>query len=407
MATTTASPHSDSAEPRVDSLLVVLCHGLLGTAGQMAAMGGLVADALAAAVPALDVHVLCSRTNQSLWGVGLLAGGARLAREITAEAAAVWPCARTVGLVGIGHSLGGLYLRAALPHLRLAGGDAGSVDATTPNTAGTANTASATRATTMATAKAAECRGTPETPAFVPVSYVSLATPHLGSRRQGWAAAATLWAAGVAIGGSTGPDWLLLSGALETLADGAHLGALARFWRRTALGAAYGDFTVPLCTATARLTYGHPVRALLPLWPAPAAFRVLAHSGFSAAAAATIGLPPGAAQPVPTLAGELAGRTVDAAGFVCDAEGSIRTRAALVRAVCAPAVCCADPGAPFWRRVDTDFAPHMLSFVHNMGTAHLQPARDMPACTAAMALIARIVAHDCSDWLAHNQSTRH
>lgn len=121
MATTTASPLSDSAEPRVDSLLVVLCHGLLGTAGQMAAMGGLVADALAAAVPALDVHVLCSRTNQSLWGVGLLAGGARLAREITAEAAAVWPCARTVGLVGIGHSLGGLYLRAALPHLRLAG----------------------------------------------------------------------------------------------------------------------------------------------------------------------------------------------------------------------------------------------------------------------------------------------
>lgn len=77
----------------------------------------------------------------------------------------------------------------------------------------------------------------------------------------------------------------------------------------------------------------------------------------------------------------------------------------LVGAALAPAVPCADPAAPFWRRVDVDFAPHMLSLVHNMGTAHLQPARDIPACTAAMALVARIVAHDCCDWFENAQST--
>ena len=78
--------------------------------------------------------------------------------------------------------------------------------------------------------------------------------------------------------------------------------------------------------------------------------------------------------------------------------GQMAALGRLVGAALAVHVPCADPAAPFWRRVDVDFAPHMLSLVHNMGTAHLQPARDIPACTAAMALVARIVAHDCCDW---------
>jgi len=105
----------EMADPEPRNHLVVLCHGLHGTARSMAA----VAEALSKQHSSLLVHISSANTGALLSVVstarGLLVGGAKLAQEVR-DLVAGKPSIRKLSLVGV--SLGGLFIRAALPGIR-------------------------------------------------------------------------------------------------------------------------------------------------------------------------------------------------------------------------------------------------------------------------------------------------
>lgn len=243
--------------------LVVFCHGVRGTAEDF--------EALCFAFqqyPRHGLHILVSRANEGRTLDGVLAGGARLAAEIARflagrfrvppspaeaggggdEAAAV----DQVQLSFVAHSLGGLYVRAALPALRAQFDDA----------------------------------------VLAWGHYYSLSTPHLGSRRprvSGWARtvarAVVHGALSSSLYGATGTDLRGASPVLRELAlpDGPYVRQFAAFRSRTVLALVARDYTVPFASASARASFPYrlrrgPVAEAPP--PLPGGFEIVGRSGF-------------------------------------------------------------------------------------------------------------------------------
>lgn len=107
----TASGRAHQDRPTMGSHLVVLVHGYQGNTFDMKVLK----SNFSASFPHttfLSSALLESHTNESLWELG-----EKLAKEIT-DFIADW-CQDTVPsrISFIGHSLGGLIIRAALPHL--------------------------------------------------------------------------------------------------------------------------------------------------------------------------------------------------------------------------------------------------------------------------------------------------
>jgi len=201
----------------------VLAHGSHGRACDL----DYIAGCLGYRFP--DSLLLQSKANQLLdTNDGLLVCGARLAAEVHEYLGARFPDgdSEPLRLVLVGHSLGGLILRAALPAL---------------------------------------LDGSPVP--LVPSSYVSLQTPHLGIRR----AAATGWIGDLKrelmhgvyrILGQTGRELKQEddAGVLRALTDpmAPSFGALARFPHCTFVAMPHFDWNVPFTTASAIAVNPHP-----------------------------------------------------------------------------------------------------------------------------------------------------
>eukprot|EP00667_Euglena_gracilis_P011314 EG_transcript_11553 len=190
---------------------------------------------------------------------GLLMLGGRLVGEVSEFLEDRGLSTAPLSLVAIGHSLGGLILRAALPELLKAH------------------------------------------PALQPVSYFSLQTPHLGSRRPhggSWFQHTKRYVVHNVLdrfNAETGQELLLQDEAqvlrLLSKPDGPYTAALRRFPHITFAAVVHGDWIVP-CTAAA--AYPKPSH-LLPTgdWPSLA---VCGHLGFEGPPAALLD----AARPRPT-----------------------------------------------------------------------------------------------------------
>jgi len=266
-----------TAEEGEGGLLVVLAHGFLGTKADFRALAALVQARHPRA------RVLVSSRNSALSSnAGIAAGGRVLAREIAdsllahhfsaadprtfAQELRKQPLlqlesiraslegraggAPPLRLLCVGHSLGGLYLRHALGLLQETGFLSG------PRRL------------------------------LAPLSYVSVASPHLGSRRprtgvKGRLIQATLDAATL-VGSRSIRDLLMADGRpplLVTMAEpgSCFMAALAAFRSRTAVSSTHYDQIVPFASAA--------IMAENPFPPVrhSSRFLVMASSGFSAA----------------------------------------------------------------------------------------------------------------------------
>jgi hypothetical protein len=165
----------------------VLVHGHHGSPEDHTALKGHLLVEFAAR--SRRVQVLVSSRNHGRTNEGIAEGGRNLAEEIVACVAMMPPAVGRIKLCIVAHSLGGLYARAALPAV-------------------------------FRTAVVAD--------RVEPVSFVTVSTPHLGSKRPMFAHAVGtdmyLW-----LSGRTGEDLAQRSDALQTLCNAEHLAALARF----------------------------------------------------------------------------------------------------------------------------------------------------------------------------------
>lgn len=120
-----------------------------------------------------------------------------------------------------------------------------------------------------------------------PYSFITLVSPHLGSRRpagnRAWKLMANIKAFGASVVcnrmlGQTGLE-LYLEDSQQMLLEmtrGEYMSALKKFRYRTAVATSFGDLMVPHCSASFRPC--NPHRPLSSYWNP--SFRILTHSGF-------------------------------------------------------------------------------------------------------------------------------
>lgn len=176
------------------SHLVVLAHGLSGTSRDLLR--------LESALQTRDRSILCLPIagNEGRTKDGVVPGAERVASEVRAAVAAN-PSLRRISFVG--NSLGGLYIRAAACQLLSGGRMAG----------------------------------------LAPELFVTIASPHLGTRLLPWCPP-LLHPIAPLFAGQTASDLFLRTLALETLTDERHLRALRAFRRRVLYANAAGDLMV-------------------------------------------------------------------------------------------------------------------------------------------------------------------
>ncbi len=198
---------------------MVLAHGFASTREDVASLA---AALTAASWPGVWVHVSTANEGvvQSLWATsrGVAAGAAKLVCEVEGLVAAE-PAVTRLSLLG--HSLGGLFCRAAAPAL-------------------VCSPALLARGVSFAT-------------------YASFATPHAGLRNHLFPGLQPLLEAGVI--GQTGVDLTLSAeadgGVIGQLAGPAALAALARFDARILVALVADDDKVPFASAA---LVAHPQR---------------------------------------------------------------------------------------------------------------------------------------------------
>eukprot|EP01012_Entosiphon_sulcatum_P023944 TRINITY_DN29085_c0_g1_i1.p1 TRINITY_DN29085_c0_g1~~TRINITY_DN29085_c0_g1_i1.p1 ORF type:complete len:338 (+),score=35.75 TRINITY_DN29085_c0_g1_i1:39-1052(+) len=229
----------------------LLQHGNHGAARDMLLLETALRERFAEVDP-LIFRPSCSEGRRTHDGIEVLAG--RLVVAVNEFLRSIPETERPLGLIVIGHSLGGLTTRAAL-HGMLAANQR-----------------------------------------LIPIAYVSLSTPHLGSRRPRGGVLTGAWRAAVhgLVGnlyGPTGLDLLLEPAEGKSVPlllelsepDGDHIKALRRFQSVTFVAAPHGDMQVPFCAASARSHNPYP-----PLPALPPAMEVAGHSGFSETHAAVL-----------------------------------------------------------------------------------------------------------------------
>ncbi|TPX50217.1 hypothetical protein CcCBS67573_g10105 [Chytriomyces confervae] len=184
--------------------LVVLIHGLHGTAGDLAYLAKLLK-----ARHAVDTHVLVPTCNEGKTGSGIEAQAQRVVDSIVNEASLLGlEKSETIAVSLIGHSLGGLIARMVAHKLIQ--------------------------------------------PSFKLRHYVSIATPHLGSRFKSIIPPD----AAAVVAGQTGKELFLVDGKdplVATLAQAPFLETLAAFETRTAYGCVQYDLSVGFETSLIRI----------------------------------------------------------------------------------------------------------------------------------------------------------
>jgi hypothetical protein len=177
-------------------------HGLHGTSRDLAS--------LAAALGERDEEVLtlAVAANEGRTTDGVLAGAERVARDVTSTVASN-PSLRRISFVG--NSLGGLYARSAIAQLHDGG------------------------------------QGT-RVAGLEPEAFVTIASPHLGTRLLAWVPP-PIHGLTPLFAGRSASDLFLKNGVLAAMTDEPHLRALSAFRRRVAYANARGDLMVPPYTS--------------------------------------------------------------------------------------------------------------------------------------------------------------
>jgi len=225
--------------------LFLLLHGNRATAAMM----DFWADALRERFPGAEC--LQSTSNERLrTHDGLRAMAARLVAEVAAWLPDADPPQAPHDLCIVGHSLGGLIARAALPQLLA------------------------------------------DHPGLIPCAFITLQTPHLGSRRpEGEDLLDRFWQAGahaaLELNGLTGQELLLEDPdqMLHQLSDpeGPYIAALRRFRSCTFVAIPFGDWLVPFPSASTL-----PTNPYLPPGPSHPPWGIAGHRGFTGCAAALL-----------------------------------------------------------------------------------------------------------------------
>ena len=317
-----------------------------------------------------NVVVHAAQCNTHHTTEGILIGGERLAQEIYDEIQKIPPSFRQggkkVNLAVIGHSMGGIYLRAMLPFLLKHPGVRENVNF--------------------------KC-------------FMTLDSPHLGSyfyylKNIGFNY----------LGGQSGRDLGFFTDLMFTLTDAEHMDALRMFEHRTLVAVCWGDTLVPFCSASGRLV--NPYKAPISYYAAyfagffksfpPAKFALRGYSGFSKAQAEKLGMDAALACDVPSPEKEMEATsqkfTHEKKHWLCCNEGAVNTYEPIFEAFCSPKKREDDPFPEehFWKRLDLSFGPpdRMGLCVHEMVIGKKQREIDIPACKEAMNLFAKIVEQD-------------